>query len=264
MIASIETLKAVLNKCKGDGTFSALERIYGQIPRTSCARCGACCRPPPCIYTVEFAYLCHAIRRRGLENEHPDLLRHLFHYSWAQWMLPDEHCPFLYEKSCVIYAWRPLSCRLFGIVTEQAQRENVDRAQSMTDWQVKVFSEEGIELKPDVFHHVVPRCDRVRDHQERRLALNPVPLLQDIVQLELSHVPEDEVSVGQSYVPFDAHLALAILGPDELISRKISAMKRYQAGKNPDDTTAELMQGVTFRFAHLSYPRQPRRGSCPS
>jgi hypothetical protein len=83
------------------------------------------------------------------------------------------------------------------------------------------------------------------------------------MQIEILHVPADDVNVGLNWLEFDAHLALAILGPDEALSRKIGAMKRYQAGESPDDVTAGVMQGAAFHFADLSHRQQPRKGSYP-
>jgi hypothetical protein len=143
-------------------------------------------------------------------------------------------------------------------------QEAIDRARRGTDQQVAVFAEFGVELRREVFDQVVPRCDRARDRWGRRLALDPGTFHRDILQMELLHVPADDVAVGINRLEFDAHLALAILGPDEAPPRKIGAMQRYQAGEDPADITAGVMQGVAFRFTDLSHWQQPRKGSHPS
>jgi hypothetical protein len=168
----------------------------------------------------------------------------------------EECCSFLIDNGCVVYEWRPLHCRLFG-VDGRTQEDIAADAQREMAGQAHLLSALGVRIPDEILHYVIPRCDKVRNAKGLPLAIAPEPLLAAVIQLEAECVPPEVFAFeGEIGLPaFDRHLAMTVLGLENYEPIWIDAMRRYQAGSTPDEVTALVMRCVNFRFADLSAPR---------
>ncbi len=155
-----EWFRRFTKQCKGTGGFDALRKLYGEIPGTTCARCGECCFESPCISFVEFAYICDMIRRRHLEKKHPNLLHAILGYVWKDLILEGTYCPFLSERECVIYDFRPFHCRIWGLRSPEDVDESRQRAGEYMEAMQKQYATMGISIPDQKVNKRIANCTR--------------------------------------------------------------------------------------------------------
>lgn len=116
-----------LNKSTGRKGHAKLKKIYAQIPKTKCLKCGECChwyRVAP-VYSVEYFNILNYIKK----NFTPDVISKF--YAFAKINLGSEQiygdrkkrpkkwrtCIFLdtQNRTCKIYECRPFVCRFYGL-----------------------------------------------------------------------------------------------------------------------------------------------------
>ncbi len=110
-----EGLAKKFRKPRNDNPFRALEGLYEYLDRffsyanglVACSKgCSYCCHSEIGLSQVEADYIASKI---GVPAKR--LMMDLTRKGRAPWVDPDRPCPFLHESSCLIYAYRPMTCR---------------------------------------------------------------------------------------------------------------------------------------------------------
>lgn len=106
--------------------FSELDRIYLEVAEKyngfNCNGCSdLCCNTVFLHFTlVEHFYLLEGFRTLQ-ENQRTDIIKRAKHYNdvYSKTSRPEENlnllCPLNYDNLCILYQWRPLGCRFYGV-----------------------------------------------------------------------------------------------------------------------------------------------------
>ncbi len=142
--------------CGSQDLLNELRAVYQHIPPTTCRRRAKCCSLLPETSFVEFLHLYQTL---GLM---PDATTRSVLAKIAAYYLLNSverlDCPFLDSGSCLIYGWRPFTCRAYGLWSqryydEQAARNRQGKEACRAGWKSL-----GIDLPEEVLNFSQGYC----------------------------------------------------------------------------------------------------------
>ncbi|MFZ5968794.1 MAG: YkgJ family cysteine cluster protein [Bacillota bacterium] len=167
-------LDRAIKTAENNGFFQNLYRIYDTIPKGQCYGCTRCCMESVNTYYIEFLNIYRYLQenQRLRQELEPKILKY-----FLTEMVSKEHCPFLNEEGmCSIYAYRPLSCRLFGHWTQEEYEENYKNVLSNNIQVMKFFKNKyGLAIPEEIVTYKIDYCKdfeiqkRIRKDQRQKM-----------------------------------------------------------------------------------------------
>jgi len=116
---ALSKLYPTLSYAENEGLFDELNEVYQRLPETTCDRCATCCTVPPPGYLIEFLNLFRYVRD-NLKTSQREIMENTLRYFFLELVDINVKCPFLDgSNNCKVYPVRPLSCRMFGLLSEK-------------------------------------------------------------------------------------------------------------------------------------------------
>lgn len=137
--------------------FNKLNELYEGIQMGECKGCTSCCIESVNTFYIEFLNIYKYLQDK------PDLYQKLIpkviEYYFLE-LVENRSCPFLDEKGrCSIYEVRPLTCRLFGHLSEKEHNENYKNVLDENRESRDYFKEEyGIEIPEEIVNYKIEYC----------------------------------------------------------------------------------------------------------
>jgi Fe-S-cluster containining protein len=212
-----------------------LNRIYQQIPQTTCRQRAHCCRDCPPMYYVEYVNVLQTLQKRTPQL-YLSVTRRALDYFFFYLVDPSISCPFLSQRQCVIYAQRPRICRVYGLYE---QGEDLAAGTRRLGEQIaikqrvlaEVYAVHGIRITP---RPPLPFCPHVRGRNGNDVSLSRKvrrESKQQVRQLECKQIGVPATDSGQTFVPFATHFAYSLFGATGAQSLQISVLRTYQADR---------------------------------
>lgn len=226
MILPVSKLYPIISSLEKSGSFQELERIYSQIPETTCGQCATCCTVPPPGYFIEYLYMLRHLRD-NLKEERADILKKMAQYYFLEMVDINSKCPFLSdENKCLIYPVRALSCRAYGLMKNRNERPEDNMAMELLARDYK--EKHGIELPRQIVEFRLPaNCDKVKITDGSRLSKGTIERsITEIARMESEILPADFVEQERSLMPYVNYLAYTVLS-EGAQSRRIKVMKEF-------------------------------------
>lgn len=149
-----------------------LEALYKDLPGGECKGCTRCCSES---VNVSFGEIINITRGLSMTDGlmTPERGARIMDFYFNE-LAKAGPCPFLEEGKCIIYSFRPLQCRLFGVYERDAYEqdylevrdENRNTATLMKEVYGVVIPEELVERKLPYCEDFVPQ--RLIDRDEKR------------------------------------------------------------------------------------------------
>lgn len=219
-------LYPVISSMEKKGVFEELDKIYGQMPETTCQQCATCCTVPPPGYFIEYLNL-YRYLRDNLKEEREDILRKLVEYYFLELVDINVKCPFLSsENQCLVYPVRSLGCRAYGLMGKKGDQPQENGAM---EYLAREYREKhGIELPREIVEFRLPAgCDKVKLAAGKRPAKGHIEkLITELARLESEIMPAEFVEQEQSLMPYATYLATTVLG-EGTRARRLKVMKEY-------------------------------------
>ena len=248
LMLALSKLYPTLSYAEKEGLLSELESTYSRLPETTCDQCATCCTVPPPGYLIEFLNMFKYIRD-NLTDSQPEIMERVVRYFFLELVDINVRCPFLDQSnSCLVYPVRPLSCRMFGLLSEKdahlGSRRQLDTVAE------KYRQKYNIELPREVVEFELQYCDQVRPTSggKKKVAID---LIQDmatnIENLEAKIMPQQVIDEHYTFVPMATHLALSVL-PEGARLRRPKVMKEYLEKGN-----SEMLSNYTEKYKGFKF-----------
>ncbi|WP_432662515.1 YkgJ family cysteine cluster protein [Wukongibacter baidiensis] len=221
--------------------FNKLNKIYEGIQGGECKGCTNCCMESVNTFYIEFLNIYKYLQDR------PDLYQKLIpkvmEYYFLE-LVENRPCPFLDESGrCTIYEVRPLTCRLFGHLSEKEHNENYKNVLEENRESRDYFMEEyGIEIPEEIVNYKIEYCkdfkvDKRVKKQERH------SMIDDIFVIESNFFMNDLISeefLGTGLVSWFAYTYFDL---DEAGDYRLDIMEEY-AEQGKSSTLEEVLEKV--------------------
>lgn len=111
---------------KASGIFQSLNDLYNKIEGGTCKACVRCCSESVNMGYVEFLNVLYHCYGENATDSKRFPQKAILSYYLKELVAPMK-CPFLNEdRTCEIYAYRPLPCRLFGNTKRKDYEANLE------------------------------------------------------------------------------------------------------------------------------------------
>lgn len=142
------------------GLFESLNAIYSEIKPGECKACVRCCTESVNMNYIEFLNVIYHCYREGAETKRQLPLRRLLEYYLLELVKPMS-CPFLNEdRTCEIYAYRPLPCRLFGNAYRGDYEKNLKKIHIQNKrFAGRLLETYGLKMPTKVLTRAIPFCE---------------------------------------------------------------------------------------------------------
>lgn len=241
-------LYAAFNKAQGQNLLDELTRLYQTLPDTTCDGCGTCCKlASPAGFFIEYLNMYKYVRD-NLKADWPDLLARVTEYYYLEMVDPDQQCPFLgLDKRCQIYPVRPLSCRVFGLLS-QADYEAGNQGSLLKELAEKYKQEHGLDIPDEIANSELKWCGQVQLPGGKYIRKSVIgELAGKIALLDTNFFQEEFVQNDGTMMAYPDHLAITVLGSGAR-ARKLRVMKEFA-----DHGTKELLTGIVNRARQFTF-----------
>jgi Fe-S-cluster containining protein len=224
---ALSKLYPTLSYAENEGLFDELNEVYQRLPETTCDRCATCCTVPPPGYLIEFLNLFRYVRD-NLKTSQREIMENTLRYFFLELVDINVKCPFLDgSNNCKVYPVRPLSCRMFGLLSEKDS--NLGARRQLGAVAEKYRQKYDIQLPSEVVDFQLQYCDKVRLPNGRKKKVS-IDLIQDMASkletLEAKIMPQQVIEEQYTFAPMATHLALSVL-PEGARLRRPKVMKEY-------------------------------------
>lgn len=195
-----------------------LSQIYESIPSGDCVGCGSCCHESVPLTFFELMRVDEYLKENGLSKE---LAHGVVHYYFNELTRRDS-CPFLNDDNrCRIYDVRPLTCRVYGHMTKEADQEGYEGVLSSNKETQEYFkNKHNILIPDDVVSYKIPYCEAF-EVSEKMTKEDREKIEMQVLNLDLYFVMEDIIEP----MPFSLGLIHGIMyqiaEPEELANLRI-------------------------------------------
>lgn len=207
-----------------------LDKIYAQIPQTTCQRQAACCFACAHVYEVEFINIL-AFLKQLPELTRRKITKNTFAYELLNLVTLDYKCPFLENKECLIYQVRPAQCRLYGLYPDE-EYKNFQKQSLEANERVAIYYARShrILLPKEVMTYDIEQCQNNVDKCGQRVIVGASErehLFEQICQLE------HDVVQGSDYELFRfSYLFVNLfMNNSEVENSKVTLMKQWLSGQ---------------------------------
>lgn len=224
-----------------------LEVLYNKIPATICNFCpkkkeveADCCKhfSPP-MYLLEFLNVFEDIDKLKKDQK-----IELIVGCVKSFLNPDivRPCVLLNGILCSVYKSRPFSCRFYGQYPKAEWKKRLETISS--EWGIPV---DDIPMKDQCGK---PNVTYEKNNQKPIGVKKENDIFKDIAKLDVKlfsdkKIGESIVYSSKTYLPFDMHYLLLMMGPDyleELASIKILLINKKEGVKNGSSDPIDLMK----------------------
>lgn len=236
-----------LNLAKTENLFAELQKIYDQLPETTCNNCASCCSwgSPPAFF-IEYLNLYEYIRKQK-EHWHDYLVKSTEYY-FLDLVDVSQKCPFLgADNKCRIYSVRPLSCRTYGLLNKEDFEQSYP-SQGLKPIAKRLWEEYQIKVPDEIANKKMEWCPNVKNSTGKYLKRKQLAgLISALVDLEARFFPLEVIEQERTLIPYPNHLISTVLGQGS-ISRKYKIMKEFS-----DRGTKEQLAPIIERAAGYQF-----------
>lgn len=248
-------LQAAIQSPEAGETFEKLNALYQTLPGGECKGCTRCCSES---VNVSFGEALNIINFLAQENSPmSEALGHKIMTYYFNELSAAGACPFLENGRCVIYAVRPLQCRLFGVYARedyeadylQVREENRNTAALLKETY-------GITIPENLVERKLPYCEdfvaeRLINRDEKRKLMEQL-YQPDALLMETGLLKESEW--GLSLVAWLARLVIGNHLAGEVrfeairgLGKADHELKMNEMAENYGIELASLIQSVSVR-----------------
>ncbi len=224
-----------LGKADNNNFFTGLQKIYDQLPETTCPGCATCCNwgSPPAFF-IEYLNMYKYLRDQ-MRDQWQEILEKATEYFYLELVDAEQKCPFLNKSNrCSIYAVRPFTCRSFGLLSKK-DFEAGDRG--LKKLAEKFWDDYQIKIADELVNGELPWCDKVVSGKGNYMQKSTLAgLAGQIGQMDYSFFPQNLVDQEGTLLPYPVHLMNTVLGSGAR-ARKLKVMKEFS-----DHGTKELLK----------------------
>ena len=234
MLQPVELYNA-LGKAEQNNFFMTLQKVYDQLPETTCSGCATCCNwgSPPAFF-IEYLNMYKFLRDQRRDHWQ-EILQKATEYFYLELVDAGQKCPFLNEtKGCSIYEVRPFTCRSYGLLSKKDFEAGDRGLQGISQ---KFWDEYQIKIPDELVNSELPWCDKVSFGKNKYLEKTTLAgLAAQIGKLDCTFFPQDLVDKEGTLLPYPVHLMNTVLGSGAR-TRKLKVMKEFS-----DYGTKELLK----------------------
>lgn len=229
-------LEAVLHAPETKQVMADLEALYADLPGGECKGCTRCCSES---VNVSFGEILHIISgissTEGLMT--PELGKRIMNFYFNE-LAKAGACPFLENGKCVIYSFRPLQCRLFGVYERDAyEKDYLEVREENRNTAALLKEHYGVVIPTELVDRKLPYCDdfvadRLISREEKRGFMERL-YKPDAALMEVGFLKESEW--GLSLVAWLARLVIGNHLAGEVRFQAIEALNDAEMTLRIDD-----------------------------
>jgi len=244
-------LSWALRKANRGRLFAALGRIYASLPEMECDGCARCCFESPGVFFIEHLRLMVHLSLLPPEQQE-SLLRRALGELLFSWIDRGRTCIFLHSSACTIYQFRPLACRLFGLVSPGDREQAEPQARMAAREEARRLSLLGIAVPEEIVTRSLLSCSQVRSPDGRAIRSDGDALAAQVALLDGALLPRQVVVQEFCFRSLPERLGAAWLGDGAVELLRLQLLRRAQHGESIEDLLAQV-------WALAASPRQQWR-----
>jgi Fe-S-cluster containining protein len=229
MAATTDKIAELVHQAAAEKVQRRLQKVYNQIPETSCQRCADCCFAAAQVYEVEFLNILNYLQRLP-ELTKRKVLKNIFAYELLNLVTLDYKCPFLENKNCLIYEVRPAQCRLFGLYPDEEYKKLKEESLQANERVAIYYARYHRLLLPkEVMTYDIDQCQNNVDASGQRVIVGAAArehIFEQICQLEHDIVQGSNYELNR----FTYLFVSLFMSDKELEETKLNLMKQWLAG----------------------------------
>ncbi|MGL5755663.1 MAG: YkgJ family cysteine cluster protein [Paraclostridium sp.] len=146
---------------KENNLIDKLNKIYKTVPSGDCTGCGKCCMESVGINLIEFINIYNYLEND--KNLKDRCLNKLMDYYFLEY-IKKSPCPFKDEDNrCLIYAVRPLNCRIYGHWTNHDYNANLNNINKKNQEYAQLIKKEyGFKINEKVVDFKINYCENFK------------------------------------------------------------------------------------------------------
>ncbi len=235
-------IEQALKKLNHTNDRSALSRVYGRLPDTTCQRRGLCCGLLPPVQHIELLVWLSELIALPIDEARHQAVRLVEHFLFNA--AQRRECPWLEPGRCSIYPRRFLGCRAYGLWSPTAYEQRRSGAVDAARQTAKAWASMGVKLPSEVLAPGPEYCRCVRPIYDSHAPKDgDLDRLEDDLADMADGLPGEELfSQWGGDISYAA--AWLALGPQKALSLKVAATKACLAGdmKRADRITDEALE----------------------
>lgn len=208
-----------------------LDFVYRQIPANKCEKCGDCCFASAEVHFSEFLNIYSFIQDLP-EEVQKQIAERVIRYEFLSLVTLDHKCPFLWEKSCLIYDVRALQCRFFGLYPPQEYRELKQKSLDQNITLAQYFARMHRLLLPkEVMTYDIDQCKNNFDEQGKEIVITHFErdlIYNQIVAIHNRVLPDHIIAQDEDELNRFTYLyAITKFDGEELENLKVEIVREY-------------------------------------
>jgi Fe-S-cluster containining protein len=244
-----EDIYRSLEIAKKERLFQTLKEIYSGIPKTTCKKCGYCCKESPKGYYIEFLNIYRSIKNK-FWNYQKIIIKKSIEFGFMDIVTSKYQCPLLFDRKCLLYGVRPLSCRRYGLESEAEFNKNRLRIKEQIKGIKELYSERYCIDLPDEVIFVQPeKCKDITN----RSNISYDDRKWDLLQLKILHLDSIFFSTTLmekefNYNDFSRYLCATIFGFERFLDLRLQATREFVEKERSDVLIKAIEEGLNFSF----------------
>jgi uncharacterized protein len=220
-------------RAKNEGLFRRLLKLYEPVPEVTCGDCGnVCCSASPDFYLLEYLhawrYIRYELKDAALEAE---IVARSVRWAFQTFFREDVHCPFLFDKRCVIYDARPFNCRVWALEDDAYYEKKASRAADNAVRQEEFFAANGLRPLKPLKDFILPKCREIKIHGGGPLTEKFIgDIDNEVALLHRTILRPEQFHAMNFLVHFPGHIIMKQLDPLKYDETKAAVAKELQDG----------------------------------
>ncbi len=219
-----------------------LETVYSKVPSGACSGSTNCCSESVNTFYSEFISLINQLESEGNLEE---FTKRSLNYYLTELVIPMK-CPMLQESGlCVLYASRPLPCRVFGHLSREEYEENYSEVLEENIEAVEHLRDEfGIEVPESVSHQKVDFCPNFKSDSGFTLD-NRDDLVDDLFMLDSKFLSSGELNPEYFSLSLVQWFAYAVWGDEKAQELRIRVSQEItESGES--STLTDVLSSISL------------------